>query len=112
MRLNKKNLSKMTSSQKARYTRHLALVRKYTRDKYEYQRKVKKGELKDVTLQQYRDSKHGKGQLRSQPALTLTKMAEEAITHSEDQDLIEKLERLLRNLKEVAVIKKQLKGKI
>lgn len=56
----KVDVKKLSPSEKKAHAKRLAYVRKYTRDRREWERKIKSGELdKGFTLDQYRGAKHG-----------------------------------------------------
>jgi hypothetical protein len=100
MLLNRKNLSKMTPAQRAKYHKILANVRAYTRDRREYEKKLKSGEIKKtVTLQQYRDVLKGKSRSVADVHSEGAQAAQELRATGEMGDVVEKLERLLRELK-------------
>ncbi len=104
MKLNARNLPKMNAKQKAQYRKHLAQVRKYVADRYEWQRKIKKGQLdKKFTLQQYRNAKYS-GNATALPEIKPGQF--------ETDDTIQKLENLLRQLKNAEEIKNSIRDQL
>lgn len=101
--------SKMTEAQLVKYRKQLATVRGYTRDRREWQKVVKAGQTKFSTLAEYRAAKHG-----ALPAARSAKAVETArdelqrkIPETISRDMIEKLERLLTNLRHAEQIQTQ-----
>lgn len=102
MVLNRKNLPKMNTAQKAAYKRKLAYVRSYVRDRTEFKRLQKAGDSIYATLQQFRDNKHGKLNAR------ITEKKVRSISMPDVADLEGKLERLLNTLKEAKKLTREL----
>lgn len=101
--------SKMTQAQLVKYRKQLAAVRAYTKDRREWQKAVKSGNTKFTTLAEYRAAKHG-----ALPAARTAKAIETArnelqkkVPETISRDMIDKLERLLINLRHAEQIQTQ-----
>lgn len=113
-RRRKVDTSKMTQSQKNRYLRRLAQVRKYTKMKREWERRMRLGEINPkITLEMYRRA-HAEGKpIESMGEIESdVKFLKMNAKSNKELDALRKIENLLRELKRLDAQKDKILNQI